>query len=132
MTVPGRTALDNLTRPGPDPDCPVCLGTGTDLVFETSCTECWSRRDANVRDARDRIAARWTADYERRHDGPAPRTAMRTAPRTAPRPIPTSKAAVRQAADATLEQWHDNRRRALADWKRRHPLTMRFARMMNP
>ena len=32
----------NRPAPQPDPDCDCCSGWGTDPVFGTECTECWS------------------------------------------------------------------------------------------
>ncbi len=47
-----RTAYNPAPR-GADPNCGVCMGTGVDLIFESECSECWSRRDANIADARE-------------------------------------------------------------------------------
>jgi len=43
MTIGGRTAADSrITQP--NPDCTVCLGSGSDPAFGSDCTECWPPR----------------------------------------------------------------------------------------
>jgi len=54
MTAGGRTAYR-----GADPNCPVCLGTGTDLVFESECGECWDTSQEDLNDTRMLLAQRF-------------------------------------------------------------------------
>lgn len=106
MTVPGATAYR-----GPNPDCALCAGTGHDDLFDTRCTECW-------RPVRGVATARRLDQHLR----------------------PTVARHLRQVyIDPLVEEHRDNMRRAAwkrqsdrAAWKRSHPLTMRFIRMMNP
>ncbi len=60
MTAGGRTAIR-----GADPNCPVCLGTGTDLVFESECGECWDTSTEDLNDTRHRLAMRYIQSEQR-------------------------------------------------------------------
>lgn len=72
MTTTARRTAYNPPSRGPDPNCGVCLGTGVDLIFESECSECWSRRDANIADTRDMLAQRYNRDSETSAYHPVP------------------------------------------------------------
>ena len=50
---------------GADPNCPVCLGTGTDLVFESGCTNCWDTSTEDLNDTRHLLAMRYIQSEQR-------------------------------------------------------------------
>lgn len=56
MTIDGQTAYRNAA-----PLCSTCLDTGTDLVFETPCTEC--AEAGVIAETRARIAERWRSRF---------------------------------------------------------------------